>query len=87
MNLTVYPPAEELANRLTHALGALLSVAGLVLLVVAAAQHGDAWHITSSAIFGSTLVLLYTPRRFITVFRRKTPGGCCGSSTTRRFFC
>jgi len=57
---TTYPPEEELANRLTHGFGALLSVAGLVLLVMASVRYGDAWHITSSAIFGTTLVLLYS---------------------------
>ncbi|RXK55365.1 hemolysin III family protein [Oleiharenicola lentus] len=55
-----YPRAEELANRLTHGVGALLGVAGLVLMVVASARHGDAWHVVSTAIFGTTLVLLYT---------------------------
>jgi len=60
MSLYEYSPREELANRLTHALGALLSVAGLVLMVVYAAIHGTAWHVTSTAIFGATLVLLYT---------------------------
>lgn len=56
----VYPRSEEIANRLTHGLGALLGVAGLVLLVVASVRHGDAWHVVSTAIFGTTLVLLYT---------------------------
>jgi hemolysin III len=37
-----------------------LSVVGLVLLVVASARHGDVWHVVSSAIFGVSLVLLYT---------------------------
>jgi len=55
-----YTEREELANRLTHGLGAGLSVAGLVLMVVFAAQHGDTWHVVSTAIFGTTLVLLYT---------------------------
>lgn len=54
-----YPPREELANRLTHGLGVAFSVAGLVLMVVFSARHGDAWHVVSSAIFGTTLVLLY----------------------------
>ncbi len=54
-----YSPGEELANRLTHGLGAVLSVAGLVLLVVYASLHGTVWHITSTAIYGVTLVLLY----------------------------
>jgi hemolysin III len=60
MTSTGYPRAEEIANRLTHGVGALLGVAGLVLLVVASARNGDAWHVVSTAIFGATLVLLYT---------------------------
>ena len=54
-----YTPREELANSLTHGLGAGLSVAGLVLLVVRSAQHGNTWHVVSTAIFGASLVLLY----------------------------
>ncbi len=59
-NARSYPRSEEIANRLTHGVGALLGVAGLVLMVVASARHGDAWHVVSTAIFGTTLVLLYT---------------------------
>lgn len=55
-----YPPAEELANRLTHGFGALLSVAGLVLMVVWSTLHGDAWVVTSTAVYGVSLVVLYT---------------------------
>jgi hemolysin III len=51
---------EELANRWTHAVGAMLSLVGLALLVVFAALYGDGWHLVSGAIFGTTLVLLYT---------------------------
>src|SRR6478735_3853877 len=50
---------EETASQLTHAVGAVLGMAGLVLLVVFARRHGDAWHVVSSAIFGMMLVLLY----------------------------
>lgn len=55
-----YPPLEELANRLTHGFGALLSVTGLVLLVVYSSLYGTVWHIVSTAVYGATLVLLYT---------------------------
>ncbi len=51
---------EELFNSITHGLGALLSIAALVILVVAAARHGNGWHITGFAIYGVSLVLLYT---------------------------
>lgn len=67
--MRTYPPREELANRLTHGFGAALSVAGLILLVVYAARFGTAWHVTSTAIFGSTLVLLYTSSTLYHSFR------------------
>jgi hemolysin III len=62
MNATAaaYTPREELANVLTHAFGLALSVAGLVALLVVAAAHGNAWHVSSAAIFGASLVLLYS---------------------------
>ena len=50
---------EEVMNAVTHGIGALLSVAGLVLLTVLAYLHGDIWHIVSFSIYGTTLVLLY----------------------------
>jgi hemolysin III len=50
---------EEIFNSITHGIGTLLSIAALVILVVAATLHGDAWHIVSFAIFGVSLILLY----------------------------
>jgi hemolysin III len=50
---------EEIANAITHGIGALLAVAGLVVLIVMAVIHGSVWHIVSFSIFGATLVLLY----------------------------
>lgn len=55
-----YTLREEIANSITHGVGALLSIAGLVILTVLAVRYGDAWHIVSCAIFGATLILLYT---------------------------
>jgi hemolysin III len=55
-----YTPGEELANALTHGLGLALSIAGLAVLVSSTALRGDGWSVTSTAIFGTTLVLLYT---------------------------
>lgn len=52
--------SEEIVNSVTHGIGALLSIAGLVILVVAAALHGDAWHIVSFSIFGVSMIVLYT---------------------------
>ncbi len=58
--LQEYSIGEEIAHAVTHGVGIPLSIAGLVLLVTFSALYGDAWHVVSSAIYGSTLVLLYT---------------------------
>lgn len=50
----------ELANTLTHGLGLILSLAAMVWMIVQAAIHGDAWHVTACAVFGATLVLMYS---------------------------
>ncbi|MEN8763289.1 MAG: hemolysin III family protein [Thiogranum sp.] len=59
MTTTRYSIGEEIANAITHGIGALLSIAGLAVLVSYAALYGDAWHVVSTSIFGATLVLLY----------------------------
>ena len=60
---------EELANSLTHGLGAALSIAGLVLMVVFAARRGTARDVVGAAIFGSSLILLYTMSTLYHAFR------------------
>jgi len=55
-----YSVCEEIANSITHGLGMVLSVVGLVLLLVLASRYGDAWHIVGCGIYGATLLLLYT---------------------------
>jgi hemolysin III len=55
-----YSLGEEVANAVTHGVGSVLSAAGLALLLAYAGLFGDAWHVVSVAIYGTTLVLLYT---------------------------
>ena len=50
---------EEIFNSITHGIGTLLSIAALVSLVILAVVKGNAWHVVSFTIYGSTLVLLY----------------------------
>ncbi len=50
---------EEIANSITHGIGAMLSIAALVILVVFSSLKGDAWRIVSLSIYGTTLFLLY----------------------------
>ncbi|MGV3724618.1 MAG: PAQR family membrane homeostasis protein TrhA [Actinomycetota bacterium] len=45
-------------NGLSHLLGALLSIAGLVVLLVF--SQGKPWHTTAFSIYGGSLILLYT---------------------------
>ncbi len=58
-NAQPYPLGEEIANSITHGLGAALSIAGLSILVMLAATHGNAWHVVGCTIFGATLVTMY----------------------------
>ena len=48
---------EEILNSVTHGAGALVSIAGLALLIVFSSMYGQTSHIVSCTIFGITLVL------------------------------
>ncbi|HUS25381.1 MAG TPA: hemolysin III family protein [Candidatus Binatia bacterium] len=55
----LYSLGEEIAHAVTHGLGLVASIVGLTALVARAALYGNAWHVTASAIYGATLVLMY----------------------------
>jgi hemolysin III len=50
---------EEIANSITHGIGAALSIAALSILVILASGYGDTMRIVSLSIYGATLILLY----------------------------
>ena len=54
-----YTLGEELMSAITHGIGGLLSIAALVLCVVFSAIHGNVYAVVSSAIYGSTSIILY----------------------------
>lgn len=58
--LPKYTKNEEIMNAVTHGIGAGLSIAGLVVLVVFASMYGDVWKIVGSAIYGASMIVLYT---------------------------
>lgn len=60
LKLPDYTLGEELMNSITHGVGALLGVAALVLCVVKSAMAGDAYGVVGGAIYGATLIVLYT---------------------------
>lgn len=50
---------EEIWHAITHGLGLALSIAGLTIMVAFAAMSGSVVAVVSSAIFGTTLIILY----------------------------
>lgn len=51
---------EEISNAISHGVGALLAVAGAVLIIIRAVFTSGALGITSAAIYGASLIILYT---------------------------
>ena len=58
---TVYQPTfgEEMAHAITHGVGAVLAMAGLVALVAVARTHQTLAHLVGLSVYGVSLVLLY----------------------------
>lgn len=50
----------ERFNSISHLVGAVLALAGLVVLVVLASLHGGVTRVASVAVYGTSLLLLYT---------------------------
>lgn len=55
-----YTSGEEIFSAVTHGTGALLSIAGCVVLIVFSVVYGGAVDVVASALYGSSLIILYT---------------------------
>ena len=55
-----YTRHEEFFHAVTHGIGAALAAVGAGYLILRAVANGDPWRVASFAIYGGTLVLLYT---------------------------
>lgn len=55
----MFSKREEIANAITHGIGAVLSIAALTLLIVYSSIYGTAWHVVSFTIYGASMLLLY----------------------------
>ena len=58
--LPKYTKGEEIFNMTSHIVGGVLGIVALVLCVVFAAVHGNGYGVVSGAIYGVTMVILYT---------------------------
>ena len=72
-----FSQGEEIAHAITHGIGAVASIAALVIMVVFAAQRGGARLIVGVSIFGASMVILYSAS---TLYHALTP------KRAKRFF-
>jgi len=54
-----YSVLEEWANSLTHGIGTVLAIIGLVVLLMVAIPTADPWQVVSASIYGTTLVFMF----------------------------
>src|SRR5699024_5627898 len=64
---------EEIAHAITHGIGALLSIAALVLLIVFSSLNGDTLQIISGIVFGTTMLFMYLSSTIV----HSVPEGNC----------
>ena len=56
-----YSLGEEIAHAITHGVGAGLAIAGLAVLMVAAATRGSGvWQVAPCAVYGAAMILMFT---------------------------
>lgn len=55
-----YTRGEETTNTVTHIIGGVFAVLAVPLLIVTAARHNNVWGIVSGAIYGATLLIMFT---------------------------
>lgn len=59
MTTKTYPLREEIANALTHGLGAAAALVAGAVLITLVALHGDGWQLAGAIVFCTALLLLY----------------------------
>ena len=58
--LPTYTKGEEIFNMVSHILGVVLGIVATVLCVIVAAIHHNVYGVVSGAIYGTTMIILYT---------------------------
>jgi hemolysin III len=64
---------EEIANAVSHGAGFVMGVVALPVLVITAQRQHDGWQVVASAIYASTLVLLYGASMLYHAFPSRSP--------------
>ncbi|MGG5486969.1 PAQR family membrane homeostasis protein TrhA [Gaetbulibacter sp. PBL-D1] len=62
--MRIQSPFEERLNTWSHALGALLGIAGLVLLILSALQVKLPWSLFSVIVYGISIIVLFSASAF-----------------------
>ena len=55
-----YTKGEDILNMVSHIVGGAVGVAALTLCVIFAALHGNVYGVVSGAIYGASMIILYT---------------------------
>ena len=55
-----YTVKEEVLSSVVHGIGIVLGVVSLTLLVTLSAVYANVWAVVSTAVFGASIILLYT---------------------------
>ncbi|MGN0976701.1 MAG: hemolysin III family protein [Faecousia sp.] len=55
-----YTKGEEIMNMVTHIVGGALGIVALTLCVIRAALHGNVYGVVTSAIYGTTMITMFT---------------------------
>ena len=55
-----YTRGEEIMNMVTHIVGGVIGVVALTLCVIFAALRGNVWGVVTSAIYGTTMIAMFT---------------------------
>ena len=55
-----YSVKEEIFSAIAHGVGALFGVYALIHMIIVSAKWGDAWAVVASALYGASLIILYT---------------------------
>ena len=59
-----FTKGEELANAISHLVGAILGLVGLILMIAYSLKNGNGWHLAASIVYGSALIILYLSSMF-----------------------